>query len=154
MAARSAASRFVRSNCSLPSAQRRQTSGARKRCAIGCRRGSCCGRRSALVGRLRSVTPGHRYAFHPLPRDKQRHTGLIRLQLLHNGIGESDPPNVVLQLRGLQIGTPFAEYDRDLAVVVQAIAPFGIDELTIGTDDLASELPKSPETGVADLPGR
>ena len=54
-------------------------------------------------------------------------------------------------MRGLQIGTPFAEYDRDLALVVQAIAPFGIDELTIGTDDLASELPKSPETGVADL---
>jgi hypothetical protein len=54
-------------------------------------------------------------------------------------------------LRRLQIGTPFAEYDRDLALVVQAIAPFGIDELTVGTDDLASELPKSPETGVADL---
>ncbi len=38
-------------------------------------------------------------------------------------------------MRGLQIGTPFAEYDRDLALVVQAIAPFGIDELTIGTDE-------------------
>jgi uncharacterized membrane protein YbhN (UPF0104 family) len=56
-----------------------------------------------------------------------------------------------LQLRGLQIDAYFAEHDRDLAFVVQPIAPLGIDELAIGTDDLASELPKSPEASVADF---
>jgi hypothetical protein len=55
-----------------------------------------------------------------------------------------DPPNVILQLGGLQIHPSLAKDDCNLALVVQPIAPFGIDELAIGTNNLASELPKSP----------
>src|SRR5262249_39917202 len=62
-----------------------------------------------------------------------------------------DPPNIFLQLGGLQIHPSLAEDDCNLALIVQPIAAFGIDELAIGADDLASELPKSPEPGMADL---
>src|SRR5207244_7985363 len=62
-----------------------------------------------------------------------------------------DAPDVIGELRGLQIDAALAEHDRDLALVVQAIAAFGIDQFAVGADDLAPELPETPEPGFADF---
>src|SRR6266481_2453313 len=62
-----------------------------------------------------------------------------------------DAPNVIGQLRRLQVDAALAEHDRDLALVVQAIAALGIDELAIGADDLTRQLPETPEPGFADF---
>src|SRR5271163_1578705 len=67
-------------------------------------------------------------------------------------IGEyRDAPHVICQLRGRQVDAALAEHDRNLALVVQTVAPLGVDELAIGTADLARELPEAPEAGSADF---
>ena len=62
-----------------------------------------------------------------------------------------DAPNVIGQLRRLQVDAALAEHDRNLAFVVQATAALGIDELAVGADDLAGKLPETPEPGFADF---
>src|SRR3984893_3207855 len=62
-----------------------------------------------------------------------------------------DAPNLIGQLRRLQVDAALAEHDRDLALVVQAIAALGIDELAVGADNLARQLPETPEPGFADF---
>ena len=60
-------------------------------------------------------------------------------------------PDVILQLRRLQITAALAEHDGDLALVIQAIAAVGVDNLAVGTNDLPREFPETPEPGFADF---
>src|SRR6185312_406174 len=67
-------------------------------------------------------------------------------------IGEDGhAPDMVLQLRRLQIDAALAQDDRDLALVIEPVAALGIDELALGPDDLAAQFPESPEAALADF---
>src|SRR5262249_52372048 len=67
-------------------------------------------------------------------------------------IGEHrDAPDVILQLGRLQIDAALAENDRNLALVIEAVAALGINQLTLGPDNLARQFPEAPETGFADF---
>src|ERR1700748_3648080 len=60
-------------------------------------------------------------------------------------------PHIILELRRLQIDAALAEDDRDLALIVEAVAAIGIDELAVLADEFAIELPEAPKAALANF---